>query len=175
MHVSVVANVHCVPASPSTTCDHRWFLTTSPSPRAPPCRSVSPASRETRCAALHSLPTFIQHRYVFICPLRRHLLCEPTPSLVQGGDSYAEGFGISILIPKNFRHESFEAEETAKELTKKIKAEEDAKEMAKESAASKRATVAPTKKKTHQKPAKDTKTTEQTTTAPAPAKEDAPV
>ena len=47
--------------------------------------------------------------------------------------------------------------------------------MAKKSAASKRATVAPTKKKTHQKPAKDTKTTEQTTTAPAPAKEDAPV
>ena len=102
--------------------------------------------------------------------------CKPTPSpCVQGGETYAEGFGISILIPKNFRHESFEAEETAKELTKKIKAEEDAKEMAKESAASKRATVAPTKKKTHQKPAKDTKTTEQTTTAPAPAKEDAPV
>ena len=41
----------------------------------------------------------------------------PSPPLVQGGDSYAEGFGISILIPKNFRHESFEAEETAKELT----------------------------------------------------------
>ena len=46
--------------------------------------------------------------------------------------------------------------------------------MAKISAASKRATVATTKKKTHQKPAKDTKTTEQTT-APAPAKEEAPV
>ena len=46
--------------------------------------------------------------------------------------------------------------------------------MAKISAASKRATVAPTMKKTHQKPAKDTKTTEQTM-APAPAKEDAPV
>ena len=45
-------------------------------------------------------------------------LCKPTPSpRVQGGETYAEGFGISILIPKNFRHESFEAEETAKELT----------------------------------------------------------
>ena len=83
-----------------------------------------------------------------------------------------------MLIPKVFHHQSFEAEEVAKELTKKIKAEEDAKEMAKRSAASKRATVAPTKKKMHQKPANDTKTTEQTT-ASAPAKdmheEDAPV
>ena len=86
-----------------------------------------------------------------------------------------------MLIPKVFHHQSFEAEEVAKELTKKIKAEEDAKEMAKKSAASKRVTVATTKKKTHQKPAKDqkpatgTKTTEQTT-APAPAaKEDPPV
>ena len=86
-----------------------------------------------------------------------------------------EKFNITVPIPKIFYHQTFEAEEVAKELTKKIKAEEDAKEMAKESAASKRATVAPTKKKTHQKPAKDTKTTEQTTTAPAPAKEDAPV
>jgi hydroxylamine reductase (hybrid-cluster protein) len=43
----------------------------------------------------------------------------PRPPHVQGGDSYAEGFGISILVPKNFRHESFEAEETAKELTVK--------------------------------------------------------
>ena len=77
-------------------------------------------------------------------------------------------------IPKVFHHQSFEAEEVAKELTKKIKAEEDAKEMAKKSAASKRAAISATKKKTHQKPANDTKTTEQTT-APAPAKEDAPV
>ena len=46
--------------------------------------------------------------------------------------------------------------------------------MAKKSAASKRATVSATKKIMHQKPAKDTKTTEQTT-APAPAKEDTPV
>ena len=45
-------------------------------------------------------------------------------SLVQGGDTYAEGFGITILIPKNFRHESFEAEEAAKELTIKAKAAE---------------------------------------------------
>ena len=96
--------------------------------------------------------------------------------LAQDGEFCAryEKFNISVPIPKVFHHQSFEAEEVAKELTKKIKAEEDAKEMAKKSAASKRATVAPTKKKTHQKPAKDTKTTEQTT-APAPAKEDAPV
>ena len=77
-------------------------------------------------------------------------------------------------IPKIFYHMSFEAEEVAKELTKKIKAEEDAKEMEKKSAALKLATVAPTTKKTHRKPAKDTKAKERTT-APAPAKEDAPV
>ena len=101
---------------------------------------------------------------------------------VQEGEFCAryEKFNVTVPIPKIFHHMSFEAEEVAKELAKKIKAEEDAKEMAKKSAASKRATVAPTKKKTHQKPAKDqkqakdTKTTEQTT-APAPAKEDAPV
>ena len=75
---------------------------------------------------------------------------------------------------------SFEAEEVAKELAKKIKAEEDAKKMAKKSAASERVAISATKKKTHQKPAKDqklakgTKTTEQTT-ALVPAKEDAPV
>ena len=95
---------------------------------------------------------------------------------VQDGEFSAryEKFNITVPIPKIFHHQSFEAEEVAKELTKKIKAEEDAKEMAKKSAASKRATVAPTKKKTHQKPANDTKTTERTT-APALAKEDAPV
>lgn len=102
---------------------------------------------------------------------------------VQEGEFCAryEKFNVTVPIPKIFHHMSFEAEEVAKELAKKIKAEEDAKQMAKKSAASKRATVAPTKKKkTHQKPAKDqkqakdTKTTEQTT-APAPAKEDAPV
>ena len=84
-------------------------------------------------------------------------------------------FRVTVIVPKAFYNQSIEAKEAAEELSKKIKAEEDAKEMAKNSAASKRATVAPTKKKTHQmKPAKDTKTTEQTT-APAPAKEDAPV
>ena len=96
---------------------------------------------------------------------------------VQDGEFSAryEKFNITVPIPKIFHHQSFEAEEVAKELTKKIKAEEDAKEMAKKSAASKRAAVAPTKKKkTHQKPATDTKTTEQPT-APALAKEDAPV
>ena len=54
--------------------------------------------------------------------LRSHRFCKRTPSLVQGGESYAEGFGITILISKNFRHESFEAEEAAKELTIKAKA-----------------------------------------------------
>ena len=60
----------------------------------------------------------------FPCPLRSHRFCKRTPFLVQGGESYAEGFGITILIPKNFRHESFEAEEAAKELTIKAKATE---------------------------------------------------
>ena len=94
--------------------------------------------------------------------------------MAQEGEFLAcyDKFKITVPIPKIFHHQSFEAEEVAKELTKKIKAEEDAKEMAKKSAASKRATVATTKKK---KPANDTKTTEQTT-APAPAKmKDAPV
>ena len=97
--------------------------------------------------------------------------------IAQEGEFHArhEKFRVSVIVPKAFYNQSFEAEEAAKELSKKIKAEEDAQEMAQKSAASKRATVAPTKKKTHQmKPAKDTKTTEQTT-APAPAKEDAPV
>ena len=63
-----------------------------------------------------TVPTFIQHS---------HRFCKRMPSsLVQGGDTYAEGFGITILIPKNFRHESFEAEEAAKELTIKAKAAE---------------------------------------------------
>jgi hypothetical protein len=59
--------------------------------------------------------------YAFSVPSKAISSVSPRPpfSLVQGGDSYAEGFGISILIPKNFRHESFEAEETAKELTVK--------------------------------------------------------
>ena len=71
-------------------------------------------------------------------PLRSHRFCKPTPSLVQGGDTYAEGFGITILIPKNFRHESFEAEEAAKELTikaakaKAAEAKAEAKDEAKE-------------------------------------------
>ena len=104
---------------------------------------------------------------------------------VQEGEFCArsEKFNVTVPIPKIFHHMSFEAEEVAKELAKKIKAEEDAKEMAKKSAASKRVTVATTKTKTHQKPAKDQKQTKNTntqktteqTTAPAPAKEDAQV
>ena len=96
---------------------------------------------------------------------------------LQGGEFSVryEKFNVTVPIPKIFHHQSFEAEEVAKELAKKIKAEEDAKEMAKKSTASKRAAVAPTKKKkTHQKPATDTNTTEQTT-ASALAKEDPPV
>ena len=122
-------------------------LTTSLSPRAPPCRSVSPASRETRCAAflIHCRPSF-GIALCFLSPLRSHLLCKPTPfSLVQGGDSYAEGFGISILIPKNFRHESFEAEETAKELT--IKAAKAKAAEAKAAEAKDEAKAEPTAKK----------------------------
>ena len=51
---------------------------------------------------------------------------------------------------------------------------EKAKQVATKSAASKQAKVPNTKQKTHQKPAKDKKNTEQTM-ASAPAKEDAPV
>ena len=101
---------------------------------------------------------------------------------VQEGEFSAryEKFNVTVPIPKIFHHMSFEAEEVAKELAKKIKAEEDAKEMAKKSAASQGAAISATKKQTHQKPAKDqklakdTQTTRQTT-ASAPAKEDAPV
>ena len=97
--------------------------------------------RASFTADLHSAPL------CFLYPLRSHRFCEHTPSLVQGGDSYAEGFGITILIPENFRHESFEAEEAAKELTIKAKATEakaeaknepkEAEQMEKKSAAAK--------------------------------------
>ena len=94
---------------------------------------------------------------------------------VQEGKFYAHSatFGFTSLIPKSFQNTSFEAEEAAKELmfqaAKKAKAEEKTKEVAKKSAK-----ASNTKQKSHQKPAKDKKKTEQTT-APAPAKEDAPV
>ena len=162
-----------------------------PSPSARPCRSVSPESRETRCRRPDPCVEFRGHlpRCVFSravpIPLA-HLLLASAFALhliAQEGEFLArcEKCHITVPIPKIFYNQSFEAEEAAKELAKKIKAEEDAKEMAKKSAASKRATVSTTKKnKTHQKPAKDqkpakyTKTTEQTT-ASAPAKKDAPV
>ena len=170
---------------PSTLPPSRW-LTTLPVPRAPPCRSASPASRATRLErlSLHSrVPCYPRINSALLCAFpatpkaafaARVSLC---PSwFVQDGEFCAryDKFNVTVPIPKIFHHMSFEAEEVAKELTKKIKAEEDAKEMAKKSAASKRATVATTKKK---KPANDTKTTEQTTApAPAPAKmKDAPV
>ena len=97
--------------------------------------------------------------------------------IAQEGEFHAryDKFRVTVIVPKAFYNQSIEAKEAAEELSKKIKAEEDAKEMAKRSAASKRATVSATKKMMHQKPANGTKTTEQETTAPAPAKEDAPV
>ena len=110
----------------------------------------------------------------------------PSPPLVQGGDSYAEGFGISILIPKNFRHESFEAEETARELTIKaakeltIKAAKVAKAKAKDEAKGGGNEAEPKAKKSvavQQAGAKQ-KIKEQAATekaAAAPSKEDAAV
>ena len=101
---------------------------------------------------------------------------------LQEGEFYAhsDAFRFTSLIPKTFQNQSFEAEETAKELTiqadKKIKAAGTAKEVAKKkSAGSEKAKVSDTKQKTHQKPAKDKKTTMEQTTATVPAKEDAPV
>ena len=124
----------------------------------------------------HSLPS-LSIVLCFLCPLRSYLLCEPTPSLVQGGEAYAKGFGITILIPKNFRHESFEAEETAKELAAKEKAAEatvEAEDEAKK--------VEPKAKKSTAVKQADTKheikkqaATDKQKTAAAPAKEDAPV
>jgi hypothetical protein len=131
-----------------------------------------------RLRGRHSAPPFIADLHsaslCFLCPLRSHPLCKPTPSLVQGGDIYAEGFGISILIPKNFHHESFEAEETVKELTikaQKAKAAEVKTEAKDEPTAKKSAAVklAGTKQKIKKQAATDTKQN----TAAAPAKEDA--
>ena len=159
-----------------------------PTPRAPPCRNVSPESKETRferhltadlrcdlsladSAGLCASPAPKPHPFVSAFALN---------VFVQEGEFYAHSatFGITSLIPKTFQNQSFEAEEAAKELTiqaaKKIKAEDKEKEVVKKSAASKQANVSNTKQKTHQNPAKDKKNTEQTM-ASAPAKEDAPV
>jgi hypothetical protein len=94
---------------------------------------------------------------------------------VQGGDTYAEGFGISILIPKNFRHESFEAEETAKELTTKAakaKAAE-VKAEAKDESTAKNSAAVNKQAGTKQKIKKQAPTDIKQKTAAAPAKEDA--
>jgi hypothetical protein len=105
----------------------------------------------------------------------------PRPPLVQGGDSYAEGFGISILIPKNFRHESFEAEETAKELTIKAAKAKVAKAAKVKGEAKSEANKAETKAKKSaavQQAGAKQKIKEQAATekaAAAPAKEDAAV
>jgi hypothetical protein len=113
-------------------------------------------------------------------PPKPHLPCKPTPSLLQGGETYAEGFGISILIPKNFRHESFEAEETAKELTikaakeKAAKAKAEAMDEANKAEAKAKKSAAVTQAGTKQKIKKQAATEKQKAAA-APAKEDAPV
>ena len=100
---------------------------------------------------------------------------------VQEGEFYAhsDAFRFTSLIPKIFHNQSFEAEETAKELKiqadKRIQAAGKAKEVAKKSAGSKKAKAFDTKQKTHQKPAKDKKTTMEQASAAVLAKEDAPV
>ena len=102
----------------------------------------------------------------------------PPQCVVQEGEFYAHSaaFGITSLIPNAFLNQSFEAEEAAKELTiqaaKKIKAEEKVKVVAKKSAVKKSVNVSNTKRKTHQKPAKNKKETEQKASSPA---QDAPV
>jgi hypothetical protein len=108
-------------------------------------------------------------------------LCKPTPSpRVQGGETYAKGFGISILIPKNFRHESFEAEETAKELTIKAakataaKAKAEAMDEANKAEAKAKKSAAVKQAGSKQKIKKQAATEKQKAAA-APAKEDAPV
>ena len=105
--------------------------------------------------------------------------CKPTPSpCVQGGETYAEGFGISILIPKNFRHESFEAEETAKELTikaakaKAAKAKDEAKDEANKAETKAKKSAAVQQAGAKQK-IKEQAATEKA--AAAPTKEDAAV
>ena len=112
----------------------------------------------------------------FFCSVRSHLLCKPTPSLVQGDDTYAEGFGITILIPKNFLHQSFEAEETAKELTikaAKAKAATEAKTEAKGEA--KKAEQNAVKQASTKQKIKQQVATGKQKMAAAPAKEGAPV
>ena len=103
----------------------------------------------------------------------------PPQCVVQEGEFYAHSaaFGITSLIPNAFLNQSFEAEEAAKELTiqaaKKIKAEEKVKVVAKKSAAAKQTKVTNLGlQKTHQKPAKNKKETEQKASSPA---QDAPV
>ena len=112
----------------------------------------------------------------FLCPAQSHLLCKPTPSLVQGGDTYAGGFGITILIPKNFLHQSFEAEETAKELTIKAakeKAAAEAKTEAKDE--TKKAEQNAVKQAGTKQKIKKQAATEKQKAAAAPTKEDAAV
>ena len=124
MHIYICLKLfaeHCACASPSTI-PHPTRLSpdqeiddfaVAQSTPLPEC--IAGCEGDTVRRPSFTVPTFIQHS---------HRFCKRMPSLVQGGDTYAEGFGITILIPKNFRHESFEAEEAAKELTIKAKATE---------------------------------------------------
>ena len=135
--------------------------------------------RHGELSFIHCRPSF-SIAMLSLSPPKPHLPCKPTPSLLQGGETYAEGFGISILIPKNFRHESFEAEETAKELTIKAAKEKAAKAKAEamdeankaEAKAKKSAAV---KQAGSKQKIKKQAATEKQKAAAAPAKEDAPV
>ena len=167
-----------VPASPSNTCDQVVddFAVAQSTP-LPEC--IAGFEGDTVRRPSFTADLSFSTSLCFLCPLQSHLLCKPTPSLVQGGDIYAEGFGISILIPKNFHHESFEAEETAKELT--IKAAKAKAAQAKAAEAKDEAKAEPTAKKsaavkqagTKQKIKKQATTDIKQKTAAAPAKEDA--
>ena len=108
-------------------------------------------------------------------PLRSHRFCKPTPSLVQGGETYSEGFGITTLIPKNFLHQSFEAEEVAKELTikadkAKAKAEAEAKDEAKEAEQTAKKSAAAKQADTKQKIKKQAAAAKEVAPASTPVK-----
>ena len=137
MHIYICLKLfaeHCACASPSTI-PHPTRLSpdqeiddfaVAQSTPLPEC--IAGCEGDTVRRPSFTVPTFIQHSH------RSSVSACPPPSY-QGGETYAEGFGITILIPKNFRHESFEAEEAAKELTiKATEAKAEAKDEAKEAA-----------------------------------------
>ena len=135
-----------MPASPSSTLSDQEVDDFAVAQSTPLPECIAGFEGDTvRCASftedLHSASL----EMLSLSPPKPAPLCEPTPSIVQGVETYAEGFGISILIPKNFRHESFEAEETAKELT--IKAAKAKAAEAKAAEAKDEAKTEPTAKK----------------------------